>query len=80
MIRRLFWLSLGTAFGAWSAFRLKRAARAVLPDSLAHQAAGLGRTVRGFAGDVRVAMNHREEELRDALRLDAQAEIDKDLH
>lgn len=80
MIRRLFWLCLGTAFGAWSAFRLKRLARAVSPGGLASQAAGLGRTVREFAGDVRVAMHSREEELRDALRLDAHTDMDKDLH
>lgn len=80
MIRRLLWLCLGTVLGAWSAFRLRRLARAVSPGGLATQATGLGRTVREFTGDVRVAMRSREEELRDALRLDAQADIDKDLH
>ncbi len=80
MIRRLFWLVLGTAFGVWSAFRLRRLARAVTPGGLAGHAAGLGRSVREFAGDVRVAMHAREEELRDALRLDAHSDMDKDLH
>lgn len=80
MIRRLFWLVLGTVFGAWSAFRIKRLARAVTPGGIAGHAAGLGRSVRDFAGDVRVAMHSREEELRDALRLDAHSDMDKDLH
>jgi hypothetical protein len=84
MIRRLFWLLLGVMTGAWAAFRLKRLVRALMPQSLAHQAAGLGQTVRGFAGDVRVAMHAREDVLRDALGLDApadvQADTDKDHH
>jgi hypothetical protein len=85
VIRRLFWVSLGATLGAWAAFRLKRLMRALMPQSLAHQASGVGRTVRGFAGDVRVAMQAREDQLRDALRLDTQAddvhaETDKDHH
>lgn len=85
MIRRLFWLSLGVALGGWAAFRLKRLMRALMPQSLAHQAVGVGQTVREFTDDVRVAMNAREDELRDALGLDTQAddvqsEIDKDHH
>lgn len=85
MIRRLFWLLLGFALGIWTAFRLKRLMRALTPQGLAHQAAGLGQTVREFAGDVRVAMNAREYELRDVLGLDAPADdvqprIDKDHH
>lgn len=85
MIRRLFWLTLGATMGAWASFRLKRLIRALMPQSLAHQASGLGQTVRGFAGDVRVAMQDREDQLRDALGLDTQADevhadTDKDHH
>lgn len=85
MIRRLFWLVLGTVFGAWSAYRIRRLARAVTPGGIAGHAAGLGRSVRDFAGNVRLAMHSREEELRDALRLDAHfddahSDMDKDLH
>jgi hypothetical protein len=85
MIRRLFWLSLGVMLGVWAAFRLKRLMRAMAPQALIHQAAGVGQTVREFAGDVRVAMNAREDQLRDALGLDAptgdvRAEADKDHH
>jgi hypothetical protein len=80
MIRRLSWLALGFALGFWSAFRLKRALRALTPKGLGHQAAGLGRSFREFAGDVRVAMRTREDELRDALGLDAQPHVDKDPH
>jgi hypothetical protein len=80
MIRRLFWLVLGAMMGSWAAFRLKRLMRALTPQALVHQASGVGHTVRDFADDVRHAMHAREDELRDALGLDAQAEIDKDHH
>ncbi len=84
MIRRLFWLLTGATMGAWAAFRLKRLMRALMPQSLVHQASGVGQTVRKFAGDVRVAMDAREDQLRDALGLDVQAEVqadtDKDHH
>ncbi|HEY0537287.1 MAG TPA: DUF6167 family protein [Actinoallomurus sp.] len=80
MIRRLFWLVLGAMMGSWAAFRLKRLMRALAPQALVHQASGVGHTVRDFADDVRHAMHAREDELRDALGLDAQAEIDKDHH
>jgi hypothetical protein len=80
MIRRLSWMVLGFALGFWSAFRLKRALRALTPKGLAHQAAGVGQSVREFAGDVRTAMRTREDELRDALGIDAEAHVDKDPH
>jgi hypothetical protein len=80
VIRRLFWLVLGVMLGAWAAFRLKRLMRALTPQALVHQASGVGHSVREFAEDVRHAMHAREDELRDALGLDAQAEIDKDHH
>jgi hypothetical protein len=54
--------------------------RAMAPQALVHQAAGVGQTVREFAGDVRDAMHAREDELREALGLDAPAETDKDHH
>lgn len=80
MIRRLFWLVLGVTLGAWAAFRLKRLMRALTPQALVHQASGVGQTVRDFADDVKNAMHAREDELRDALGLDAQIETDKDHH
>jgi hypothetical protein len=79
VIRRLFWMSLGATLGAWATFRLKRLVRALMPTSLAHQASGLGRTARKFAGDVRVAMDAREDQLRDALGLDVQADVQADI-
>jgi hypothetical protein len=77
MTRRLIWLVFGFALGFWSAFRLMRTLRALSPKGLA---AGLGHSAREFAGDVRTAMRTREDELRDALGLDAQAHVDKDPH
>jgi hypothetical protein len=80
MIRRFFWLILGLGTGAWAAFRLKRLMRAMAPQALVHQASGAGQTVRAFTRDVRNAMHTREDELRDALGIDAQIETDKDHH
>lgn len=80
MFRRFSWLFLGLLTGAWAAFRLKRLMRAVAPQALVHQASGVGQTVREFADDVRHAMHAREDELRDALGLDAPPETDKDHH
>jgi hypothetical protein len=80
MVRRFFWLILGLSLGAWAAFRLKRLMRALTPQALVHQASGVGQTVREFTEDVRDAMHAREDELRDALGLDAPPEIDKDHH
>jgi hypothetical protein len=80
VIRRLFWLTIGVMLGVWASFRLKRLMRALAPQALVHQASGVGHTVREFAGEVRDAMHTREDELRDALGLDAHAEIDKDHH
>jgi hypothetical protein len=80
MVRRFFWLILGLLTGAWAAFRLKRLMRAIAPQALVHQASGVGQTVREFADDVRHAMHAREDELRDALGLDAPPETDKDHH
>jgi hypothetical protein len=80
VIRRLFWMVLGGTLGAWAAFRLKRLIRALTPQALVHQASGVGQTVRDFTGDVRDAMHAREDELRDALKLDAPIETDKDRH
>jgi hypothetical protein len=80
MVRRFFWLILGLLTGAWAAFRLKRLMRALTPQALVHQASGVGHTVREFAEDVRNATHAREDELRDALGLDAPPEIDKDHH
>jgi hypothetical protein len=80
MFRRFSWLILGVLTGAWAAFRLKRLMRAVAPQALVHQASGVGHTVREFADDVRNAMHAREDELRDALGLDAPTETDKDHH
>jgi hypothetical protein len=80
MIRRFFWLFLGLLTGVWAAFRLKRLMRAMAPQALVHQASGVGQTAREFAADVRHAMHAREDELRDALGLDAPPETDKDHH
>jgi hypothetical protein len=80
VIRRLFWLVTGFALGVWVSFRLKRLMHALAPQALVHQASGVGQTVRDFAGEVRDAMHAREDELRDALRLDAPTDTDKDHH
>lgn len=71
MIRRLFWVALGFAGGVYTTLRAKRLLLSVTPKGIADRGAGLGQSVREFAGDVKVAMNARETELRDALMADA---------
>lgn len=67
MIRRLFWLTLGAALGAWAVLRVQRLARQFGPRGVAGRAAGWGVAVRRFAADVRSQMQVREAELRRVL-------------
>ena len=78
MIRRIFWTGLGVGLGAASgilvARRLRRTAEAFTPTAivggLGGAVAGLGETIRGFAGEVRAGMHEREDELYSALGVD----------
>ncbi|RKS67836.1 hypothetical protein BZB76_6788 [Actinomadura pelletieri DSM 43383] len=77
-MRRLFWLSVGAGAGVYVSHRVKRRvvrfARSWSPEGVAARAVttgqGAGSRLRHFAADVRTEMRAREEELREAVRLD----------
>ncbi|TDD71446.1 hypothetical protein [Actinomadura rubrisoli] len=77
-MKRLFWLSVGAGAGVYATHRVKRRveriARAWSPESVAARAVtsghDAGRRLRHFASDVRTEMRAREEELREAVRMD----------
>ncbi|WP_067468666.1 hypothetical protein [Actinomadura macra] len=77
-MRRLFWVSVGAGAGIYATHRVKRRverfARALSPGGVAARAVstgqGAGERLRLFAADVRTEMRAREEELREAVRMD----------
>lgn len=77
-MRRLFWLTVGAGAGVYVSHRVKRRverfARTWSPEGVAARAVstgqGAGERLRHFASDVRTEMRAREEELREAVRLD----------
>ncbi|MEU5163196.1 DUF6167 family protein [Streptomyces sp. NPDC020875] len=75
MFRRAFWFSAGAAAGVWATNKVHRKIRQLTPESLAAQAANravdAGHRLREFALDVRAGMIQREEELGDALGINA---------
>ncbi|NNN31214.1 hypothetical protein HLK59_12720 [Streptomyces sp. S3(2020)] len=79
MFRRTFWFSTGVAAGVWATTKVNRKLKQLTPESLAATAANkaleAGHRIKdravGFALDVRDNMVQREEELGDALGLNA---------
>jgi hypothetical protein len=79
MFRRTFWFTTGVAAGVWATTKVNRTIRQLTPENLAVAAAGraidAGHRLKdraiGFALDVRENMAQREEELGDALGLNA---------
>ena len=79
MFRRTFWFSTGVAAGVWATTKVNRKLRQLTPENLAATAATttidaghrLQARAVGFALDVRANMAQREEELGDALGLNA---------
>ena len=75
MFRRAFWFTTGAAAGVWATTKVQRKIRQLAPDALALRAADKavesGQRLRGFALDVRAGMARREEELHEALGLNA---------
>ena len=77
-MRRLFWISVGAGAGVYASHRVKRRvermARAWSPEGVAARAVSTGQgasdRLKHFASDVRTEMRAREEELREAVRLD----------
>ncbi|MFF6981813.1 hypothetical protein ACFZAV_29910 [Streptomyces sp. NPDC008343] len=79
MFRRTFWFSTGVAAGVWATTKVNRKLKQLTPESLAATAANkaieAGHRLKdravGFALDVRDNMAQREEELGDALGINA---------
>ncbi|GAA2163221.1 DUF6167 family protein [Actinomadura napierensis] len=77
-MKRLFWLSVGAGAGVYATHRVKRRverfARSWSPEGVAARAVTTGQSagerLRLFAADVRTGMQAREEELREAVRMD----------
>lgn len=69
-MKRLFYLSLGIAAGAYATYRLSRTAEAWTPAGLAGTAAAVFASVREIADDARARAEEREGELRDMVGLD----------
>lgn len=75
-MRRLFWVALGATAGVLVIRKVQRTARAYTPAGLADRAEGIGASIRYFADEVRAGMAARELELRDALGLDEEHDLD----
>lgn len=75
-MRRMFWLALGATTGVLVVRRITRAAQTFTPEGLSSRAGGIGDKLRAFADEVRAGMAERERELRDALGLDEQRDLD----
>ncbi|MFF4253007.1 hypothetical protein ACFY1L_17520 [Streptomyces sp. NPDC001663] len=79
MFRRTFWFTTGMAAGVWATTKVNRKLKQLTPENLAVSAANkaleAGHRLKdravGFALDVRDNMAQREEELGDALGLNA---------
>ncbi|MEU1165524.1 hypothetical protein ACIPX0_23590 [Streptomyces sp. NPDC090075] len=83
MFRRTFWFTTGVAAGVWATTKVNRKLKQLTPESLAATAANkaleTGHRIKdravGFALDVRDNMAQREEELGDALGINADPEF-----
>ncbi|MFI6286429.1 DUF6167 family protein [Streptomyces sp. NPDC051018] len=75
MFRRTFWFTAGAAVGVWATTKVHRKIQQLTPESLAAQAANkavdAGHRLKDFALDVRAGMIQREEELGEALGVNA---------
>jgi ligand-binding SRPBCC domain-containing protein len=84
MFRRTFWFTSGVAAGVWATTKVNRKLKQLTPENLAVTAANkaldAGHRIKdravGFALDVRDNMAQREEELGDALGLNASVDAE----
>jgi hypothetical protein len=70
-MRRLFWVAVGAAAGAYAVHKVTKAARAFSPEGVSSSASSLAEGLRELAAAVREGMAEREAELRIALGVDA---------
>jgi hypothetical protein len=83
MFRRTFWFSTGVAAGVWATTKVNRKLKQLTPENLAvaatNKAIDAGHRLKdravGFALDVRDNMARREEELGEALGINAAPEL-----
>ncbi|WP_406433602.1 hypothetical protein OHB00_10625 [Streptomyces sp. NBC_00631] len=83
MFRRTFWFTTGVAAGVWATTKVNRKLKQLTPESLAATAANkaleTGHRIKeravGFALDVRDNMAQREDELGEALGINANPEL-----
>ncbi|GAA2517028.1 hypothetical protein [Streptomyces longisporus] len=83
MFRRTFWFTTGVAAGVWATTKVNRKLKQLTPENLAASAANkaleAGHRLKdravGFALDVRDNMALREEELGEALGINAAPEL-----
>jgi hypothetical protein len=73
MIKRLVWLVIGAALGAFAIKKVRDYLRKSTPEAIGHRlvdsAGGLGESAGAFIDRARAAMAEREAELRDTLGL-----------
>ncbi|WP_320785146.1 hypothetical protein [Streptomyces sp. CRN 30] len=87
MFRRTFWFTSGVAAGVWATTKVNRKLKQLSPENLAVTAANkaveaggrLKDRAVGFALDVRDNMAQREEELGEALGINAPVDPDREL-
>src|SRR5581483_6829990 len=83
MFRRTFWFSTGVAAGVWATTKVNRKLKQLTPENhavgAANKALEAGHRIKdravGFALDVRDNMARREEELGEALGINAAPEL-----
>jgi len=78
-MRRLFYVTLGATAGILIVRKISKTAQAFsaggIGERLSGSAGGIGDAIRDFAGQVVVAMNERERELRTELGLDGTHDV-----
>ena len=77
-MRRLFYVAFGAAAGVLVVRRVTAAANKWTPEGLATQAGGAGERIAAWWGEVQAYAAQREEELREALGIEAAGPEDGD--
>ena len=77
-MRRLFYVAFGAAAGVLVVRRVTSAANKWTPEGLAAQAGGAGERIAAWWGEVQAYAAQREEELREALGIEAAGPEDGD--
>jgi hypothetical protein len=76
MIRRIVYIGIGAAIGAYAVHRATKFTRRWKPQSLADALSEAREAVHDFAADVRLAAAEREAELREAFGLASDGDAD----